>query len=270
MKYLNKKLLTILLVLMGMQLVGQNRALINLEEMQYNIGDTIDIPVQFMTAGLPIATFTIQIDFDETVIKPISSIGGPQWSLAKNLQASYARIAGMNLNGQVTDFVGAILKFEVIGLPGQLTYLDITLEELTNSAGVKLPFEYSNGQVAIYCEDDIFIGSPDIETIDNGVFRANETLNSNVTIDESDNTIEFRAGQEVTLQADFEIKQGSVFEILIKDCQDLSASQLINSNKETTEAIDKESNKPNISKARSNVNRPDKNIQLGVPIKMKN
>jgi len=252
---------------MGLQLVGQNRVLIDLEEMQYNIGDTIDIPFKFTTAGLPVATFTIQINYDETVIEPISGIGGPQWSLAHNLQANYAKIAGMNLNGQATDFVGAILKFKVIGLPGQLSYLDIILEELTNAAGHNLPFEYSNGQVAVNCEDNFFIGSPDFDTINKGVFRANQTLSSNVTIDESVNAIEFRAGEDVELQADFEIKDGSVFEIQIKDCLDLSTSQVIDFNKEKIQAIEKKSIEPNSSKATLTKDRPDVSYQLGVPIK---
>lgn len=226
MSYKNVGLLVSLFVLLNIQLICQNKVSIDLQSMHQNVGDTVNVPIQISTSGLRVAAYRLIIDFDNTVIVPLSCQGASLWTTFYNLQPTFVIIAGIKNSGQNSDFIGANLQFEVIGVPGQLTYLDITIKEIGNENGEYLLYENTNGQIAINCNDIMDVISPDFDMLDKGIFRANESLNSNSTIDQTVKTIEFRAGETILLDHHFEVTKGSTFHVLIQDCDDLSLPSL--------------------------------------------
>jgi len=158
-------------MLVAVQLKAQNHVLVALDNFEQEIGDTIDVPLSIATSGLLVATYRVDIVYDQSVLEVLSYQGQSPWLVFGNIEdAGIVRLAGLNLNGQHTNFIGATLQFEVIGLPGQLSYLDIYVERVTDRNNQDLLHDYSNGQVAINCSDLIHIGNPQFQHIDKGVF----------------------------------------------------------------------------------------------------
>lgn len=243
------------------QLNAQNQVLVALRNFEQQIGDVVDIPVNISTSGLSVATYRIDVLYDQSVLKILSLEGQSPWVVFSNIEeAGVMKIAGLNMNGQHNDFTGANLQFKVIGLPGQLSYLEIFVFRVTDRNNVDVLHEYSNGQVAINCADQIHIGNPQFHHIDKGVFRASLSLSSDVIVDGNFNTVQYRAGETINLTPDFEVKAGSAFEAEIRDCQDLNMNY-----RSRVDRYQSKTNRSTSSTKQSNAPAQNVHRMVGVP-----
>jgi len=203
---------------------AQQHVQVGLQNLEQQIGDVIDVPLSISTSGLLVATYRIDVEYDPSVLQVLSlQQGQAPFAVISNLnEPGVVKLAGFHTNGRNTDFIGATLQFEVIGLAGQLSYLNIIVFDITDSGSTYYLHEHNNGEVAINCIDQIHIGNPQFQQIDEGVFRANVSLSSDVIIDGDVKTVLFRAGEAIDLTPDFEVKNGSTFEAEILNCQNLN------------------------------------------------
>jgi len=239
MNYKSNIIIALLLTVFVIQLkaqdmvdTDQDTVGIKLNIFQQEPGDKIEFPINFSISDFGLVAFELTIYYDPSVLKPVSVDEASSWDVfinpvepGKILAGAYWANSAFQPGGQTTDFTPVSIGFEVIGLPGQVSLVNIVEVGLYDNNENALEYELTNGQVAINCNDDIHIGDAEVhKKLEQGVFRANNNLTSHSLVEAVSDSVLFKAGQSIFLQPNFEVTKGSTFSTTISNCSELEIS----------------------------------------------